>query len=408
MKKILISIGIMLLFQLSGITQNLEELTTFGLEHSPGLKASYAKFEAGMKRAARAKGMPDPVFSAGYFISPVETRVGPQRAKLSLSQMFPWFGTLKAKEEAVALQAEADYQLYLDAQNELFYKIKSLYYKLIEQNEKQTLLQTQKEVLQFFKETITSQFSNGKAKMADVLRVDILLEDIETEIQLNEQKERPLSVQLRRIINWPDSLPLTVKDTFQLEEINYTQVTDSLTAHPKLEYFATKKRAWAAEEKAAEKQGMPSVGLGLDYVFVGQRNDMNVPENGKNAFMPMVSVSLPIYRGKYKASREEAVLNQEATEYGRQEMMNQLQSGIEMARFELEEKKLKLKLYQQQSEKLKRSYRLLLTEYSNSNNSFEGLLRVQKELLNYQIKEIESRYAYSIALAKLQYLSGNR
>ncbi len=153
---------------------------------------------------------------------------------------------------------------------------------------------------------------------------------------------------------------------------------------------------------------MPSVGLGLDYVFVDKRSDMNVPDNGKNAFMPMVSVSLPIYRGKYKAAKEEAALNREAAEFGSQEMMNQLQSGIEMAHFELEEKQIKLRLYQEQSEKLKRSYQLLLSEYGNSSDSFEGLLRVQKELLSYQIKEVESKYAYALALAKLQYLSGNR
>lgn len=408
MKRILTYIVFVLFFQVLGISQSLEELTAYGLEHNPGLKAKYAQFEAGMKRAARVKGMPDPTFSAGYFISPVETRVGPQRAKLSLSQMFPWFGTLKAKEEAAALQAEADYQLYVDAQNELFYRVKSVYYNLVELNEKERLLEEQKQVLEFFKESTTSKFSNGKAKMADVLRVEILLEDIETEIQLNEEKERPLLVQLKRVINWPDSLPLSVKDTFQLEKTNYSEVTDSLMAHPKLEYYATKKKAWEAEAKAVDKQGMPSVGLGLDYVFVDKRDDMNVPGNGKNAFMPMVSVSLPIYRGKYKTAKEEAILNQEAAEFGNQEMLNQLQSGIEMTFYELEEKQLKLELYQQQSEKLERSYQLLLTEYGNSTDSFEGLLRVQKELLVYQIKEVESKYAYALALAKLQYLSGNR
>ncbi len=235
--------------------QSLEELTAFGLENNPGLKASYSKFEAGMKRSARVKGMPDPTFSAGYFISPVETRVGPQRAKLSLSQMFPWFGTLKAKEEAAALQAEADYQLYLDAENELFYRIKTVYYNLVELNEKEGLLEEQKQVLEFFKESTTSKFSNGKAKMADVLRVEILLEDIETEIQLNKEKERPLLVQLRRTINWPDSLQVSVKDTFQLTTINYAETIDSLKTHPKLEYFLANKKLGKRKKKQQRNRG---------------------------------------------------------------------------------------------------------------------------------------------------------
>merc|ERR1711974_383443 len=48
-----------------------------------------------MQKVAQVNNLPDPTFSFGYFISPVETRVGPQRAKVGLTQMFPWFGTLK-------------------------------------------------------------------------------------------------------------------------------------------------------------------------------------------------------------------------------------------------------------------------------------------------------------------------
>ena len=85
-----------------------------------------------MKRSAQVRGLPDPSLTVGYFISPVETRIGPQRARFSLVQMFPWFGTLGAQAEATDLLAEARYQAFLEARNELVYKVRMAYYPLHE------------------------------------------------------------------------------------------------------------------------------------------------------------------------------------------------------------------------------------------------------------------------------------
>ncbi len=66
----------------------------------------------------------------GYFINPVETKLGPQQAKLSFTQMFPWFGTLGAKETTAEAFAKAKYDQFKDAKSQLFYNVKSTYYSL--------------------------------------------------------------------------------------------------------------------------------------------------------------------------------------------------------------------------------------------------------------------------------------
>ncbi len=101
-------------------------------ENNPGLQAKYAAFEAALQRVAQVNALPDPTLSFGYFISPVETRVGAQRARFSLTQMFPWFGTLAAQESRATLAAEAKYQEFLNAKNEIYYKVKAAWYPLYE------------------------------------------------------------------------------------------------------------------------------------------------------------------------------------------------------------------------------------------------------------------------------------
>jgi outer membrane protein, heavy metal efflux system len=110
MKQYIAILMAMLLYSSMGFAQTLDDYFKIAAENNPGLQAVYKEYEAALQKVPQVSTLPDPVFSFGYFISPVETRVGPQQAKFSLTQMFPWFGTLKAQGDAAALMAEAKYQ----------------------------------------------------------------------------------------------------------------------------------------------------------------------------------------------------------------------------------------------------------------------------------------------------------
>ena len=135
MKRYILIITVLLLSGLRINAQTLEESLKIASENNPLLKAKYAEFEAALQKVAQVNSLPDPTFSFGYFISPVETRVGPQQAKLGLTQMFPWFGTLKTAGNVQALQAEAKYQEFLNAKNELYMQVKSAWYPIYEVNQ---------------------------------------------------------------------------------------------------------------------------------------------------------------------------------------------------------------------------------------------------------------------------------
>jgi hypothetical protein len=49
---------------------------------------------------------------------------------------------------------------------------------------------------------------------------------------------------------------------------------------------------------------------------------------------------------------------------------------------------------------------LMLTDYANAIGSFEELLAVQQQLLDYRLKEISNKVMRQIALARLEVLVG--
>jgi len=406
MKKIIIIIFTAFGFSTLTNAQSLDDYFKLAAENNPGLQAKYKSFEAAMQKVTQVSSLPDPNLSFGYFVSPVETRVGPQRARFSLTQMFPWFGTLKAQEDAATLMAEAKYQEFLDARNKLYYQVSASYYPLYELQKLISIEEENQRILSSYKEIATIQFQNDKGSMVDVLRVDIMLKDATSNLSILEQKQKPLVTRFNKLLNRSDDDNIVVQDslfTFSLPA-NYRK--DSLLAsNPILDELELKIEASKASEQAAIKQGLPKLGVGMDYVIVGQRTDVSLPDNGQDVFMPMVSVSLPIFRGKYKAAQKEAQLMQESYSLQREEAANRLTSSYDMIWFEIQKQIELIQLYEEQIQESWQSLNLLFSAYSNSGKDFEEVLRMQQQILKYQKMKATALSEYHIAIAEMDYIT---
>ena len=406
MKKFILIICIAMGFHLSGNAQTLEDYFQIAAENNPGLLAKYKNFEATMQRVTQASSLPDPNLSFGYFISPVETRVGPQQARFSMTQMFPWFGTLNAQENTASLLAEAKYQEFLDARNKLYYQVAASYYPLYELEKLISIEEENQRILSSYKEIATVQFQNDKGSMVDVLRVDIMLKDATTDLSILNQKKKPLETRFNKLLNRNENESIEIIDTLLLKEITQEFRKDSmLVANPLLEELNLKVLASQAQERTAIKQGLPKFGIGLDYVIVGERTDMPLEDNGKDVLMPMVTMSLPIFRGKYKAAQNEAQLMQESYELQKEEVANRLISSYEMIWYKIQKQTELIVLYEAQIQESEQSLNLLFSAYSNSGKDFEEVLRMQQQILKYQRMKATALSDYHIALAELDYIT---
>ena len=406
MKKYIIITVITLGFSILANAQSLDEYFKIAAENNPGLQAKYKSFEAAMERVAQVSSLPDPNLSFGYFVSPVETRVGPQRARFSLTQMFPWFGTLKAQEDVATLMAAAKYQEFLDARNKLLYQVAAAYYPLYELKRLVEIENENISILTSYKDIASVKFQNGKGAMVDVLRVDIMLKDAATNLSILEQKKKPLETRFNKLLNRQEDETIIVQDSLYVENLPVTYRRDSLlTSNPLLDELDLKIKASEAQELAATKQGMPKIGVGLDYVIVGQRTDMSVPDNGQDVLMPMVTMSLPIFRGKYKAAQKEAQLMQESYALQKEDAVNRLTSTYEMIWFEIQKQLDQIILYEEQIMTSQQSLNLLFTAYGNSGKDFEEVLRMQQQILKYQKMKATALSDYNIAIAELDYIT---
>lgn len=395
-----------LLFSILSCAQTLDDYFKIAAENNPGLQAVYKEYEAALQKVPQVNTLPDPTFSFGYFISPVETRVGPQRARFSLTQMFPWFGSLNAQGNVAALMAEAKFQSFMDARNRLYLQVASAYYSLYELKDFVRIEQENISILESYKTIATQKFKNGTGTMVDVLRVDIMLKDAQTNLNILRDKEKPLLTAFNKLMNRPQTEPVQIKNTLITEILSDENRKDSLiAANPKLKALDLQIHASQATEIVSHKQGYPKLGVGLDYVLVGKRTDISMPDNGKNVLMPMVSISIPIFRAKYNASVKEAKLLQESYTLQKQEVTNTLFSEYAMVWFQVQQQLQLVSLYEQQIQTSQQSLNLLYTSYGNSGKEFEEVLGMQQQLLKYQKLSATALAQYHIAVEKINYIT---
>jgi hypothetical protein len=134
------------------------------------------------------------------------------------------------------------------------------------------------------------------------------------------------------------------------------------------------------------------------------RDDPDLAMNGQDAVMPMMSVTLPIFRKKYKAAQKEAELMGRATGQEMQLVKNELYAGFSMAVHDHEKAAELTGLYQKQTETTEQAVKLLLTGYSNDTSDINEILSMNQDLLMYRTGMVTQIKASFVAQSKIAYL----
>ena len=134
--------------------------------------------------------LPDPTVGIGVPILPVETRLGSQNLIISASQMFPWFGTLKAKEDVVLTMAKSKYERVTAARLNIDYQIKTSYFYLYLLQEQQKIIRKNIRIFETIEKVSLAKVESGKSIASDVLTVRIKIEELFQKIQILEEKKQ--------------------------------------------------------------------------------------------------------------------------------------------------------------------------------------------------------------------------
>lgn len=392
-------------------TTGLGDYLTVAMERSPRLRSAYNQWIADLKKSDHAGTLPDPLFNYGYFVENVETRVGPQEQRFGLRQMFPWFGTLGAKEDMAFAMSEATYQRFEAARYELFYDVKSAYYDYYFLGQDIQITGENLELLKFWESVAQSKYKVGLKQHSDVIKAQVELGKLEDHLQTLKEQVEPKAARLRSLLDLPEITSIPVPRSISVEETSLAE--DSVIAvikqhNPNLRALDRIVESVRAGERLAGKQALPSFSLGVDYIQTGAAINPGMPESGKDPWMIGASISLPIWFGKNSARKKEARARHRAAEYNYRDSENRLVAITKQLLFEYSDALRKTKLYRDGLvPKAEQSLNANYAAYQAGETDFLNVLDAQRQLLDFQLTVAREQTRLATKSAQLEMLSGS-
>jgi outer membrane protein TolC len=440
--------------------QTLDDYLLQAAENNPGLKAAYARYQATAEQVNQAS-LPDPELQVGAFIRPMERFMGNQTADFRLMQMFPWFGMLSTQKEEAYHMGQAEYQLFLEEKNRLFFEVKSTWNKLLLLQGEQQLAQENLDYLLKYETLALMQYQAGNSialpstsfrpakdtkevssaspmsgmggatsspmqgsassssamsplpmagsssGLTAILQIRLQIKDLESTLQQLEANKEVLRYQFQQLLNRPMEADLvlpTAWERAQLPLAKQDYLEKIKESNPMLGMYASEQMAFSQQAKMAKLEGKPMLGAGVNYMAFTSRIENGMPMGGEDMVMPMVTLSLPIYRKKISSKIKQADYLKNGAAMQQEETTNQLTIQWASAFRDWEESERLLNLYEAQVALVEQQLQVMETTFAGGNLALAEVLQTQQLLLDYRSKKLNALYQQHQSLAQLDAL----
>ena len=467
MKKLILYIGF-LAFSMQGYSQDsLMHYLELATKNNPTVLQRYNEYQASLQKVPQVASLPDPQLEMGIFLSPMEVISGNQVADIKLMQMFPWFGVIKNAKDEMSLMAKMKFEAFRDAKLQVYYDVQRAWFDLYKVRQNIRISEKNVELLKTIERLTLVKFrsgssggssavsggnmsggavptttsgssgmntmgggsgastasrpatSSGSASMSsatgasglsEVYQIQIEAASLEDNIASLKNEELAAVARFNSLLNRQQKTPVAATDLLPVEplDIAYLSVNDSMfTRNPMLGMLAYEQQSLTARTKMQKQMGLPMVGVGLNYTVINKSEMSTSPMNGQDMIMPMLTVSLPIYRKKYKAMQAETNFLKTASEQSYQATVNALLSEYYQALQQYNDAGRRMKLYDNQSQLAKKSLDISIKTFSSSASGLSDILRIRQQLLDYELKQVEAVVEYNKAEALIKKITPN-
>ncbi len=375
------------------------------LRQNPALAAARAKWEALRERPTIVGSLPDPTVSYGYFFDNVETRVGAQNQRVGASQKIPFPAKLslaakKARQEAIIARWE-----YQTLARELILRAKIAYYDLYQVERSREIVNSELSLLGAITKTSQVRYETGETQQADVLRAQVTTSEIQKQLLELSQQREAARARLNALRNAPQSSAIEVSSELQ----NAALPDRSRAIAIALQYRQELQQAGVAIERdktglsLARMDRIPDFSFGVDYTQVNSNVFSNPPDNGHDALMGSVSVSVPIWFWKLNAEEREAARHLDQSRAAAADVRNSVEADVQSAWFRAQLSHDQLLLYRQTLvPQAQQSFDATRAGYESAKNNFIDLLDSERALLALRLGEVMSEADLARALAQLE------
>jgi len=379
---------------------------------SPQLRAARGVVEATARRKAVVRKLPEPTVGVAALPLPVETRVGPQRFKLSVRQGIPWLAKLDRRADAVDAATLAARRRYDAALARVRRDVRVPWARLAWLRAVADIVKQQRELLIGLEPSVLARLRIGKAAYEDAQRLRLVIGELaEREASLIDRQSAVAGL-VRAAAGVATNAPLAPA-TFEADRLagkplpTRADLAAKLPENPDVVAAAAHIAAARAVVAAVDTKRQPDFAVGLDWVMVGEARMPGVVDSGSDAVMLMAAVKLPVWKSAYDADVSAAQARVGVAKSRREAALRKAEARLSLLLFNLRDARRKRDLYSMDLVPRARSaLTTALTSYANARAKFNDLIELEQQLLTFSIRLASAEVARVQAEADLELLLG--
>lgn len=375
---------------------------------SPSLRASFEDWRAATHAPRAGRRLPEATITFAGFVRAVETRVGPQHARLGAMQWFPWPSSLGASRSAAALEAQASQRVFEAQALELAAQVSTAYWELWRVHRARDVQRDEIVILEGLAPQVRTRLEVGEQSLADVARLELRLARARDDLAGLDTAARIRAAELLAVVGVAET---TTRAPVRAEPPHVAPLGEpvdallvAVDAHPHIDTFEARSQAALERERAAKAERYPSVGVGVDWIITGpSRLADPPPDSGKDALALSLSVKVPLSVGAYAAAQRRAVAQHDAQRARALDARNRLHADVrgQVARLEDDVRRIEVietALVPQAQTVLEST----LASFATGRAQLSEVLQAEQELIGLQAEFHDAQADFGIHVAQLQ------
>lgn len=328
---------------------SLREFIVLALAQNPDIKAAEEMARMRAARVPQVTALPDPMLMTRTLPEPVRTAEGDNFFTLGVQQRFPVpekldrAGRVALQETRMAIEELQRQRLNVIAD------VKRTYFRIYIIDRTIEIDLTNQDLLRGLIDAARAQVASGRRRQDDVLRAQVELSNLESQlVELRQQRQTAVAM-LNRVMNRFPATPVPTLDEYDVRSVDVQM--DALFAaaaehNPDLQRLKQQLERDRQSVALAKLAYWPDFTLGFEWMYMRPRGAFVPPPNPTTGMVPMVnrmsedgsdnwaitlSVNIPLWIEKIEAGIREAHSRQLATQHEYVSARNRVNFEIEDA-----------------------------------------------------------------------------
>lgn len=390
--------------------KTIDALELFALQRNAAVRAAYLDWKAAITLLPSARRWPAVMVRYAGLPLPLETKAGPQRHRLGVSQAIPWPGKFGAKADVLAAKATVAQRRFEGRRLIALTAVRQPVAVLAALNAKVAVVEDQVRLYSYLATAVHARLAVSRATMAQASRVTLRVAQLEDQVARLKAMAPGARARIRQAAGLTvDSVLPAIPPLGQtrLPKPALADLLKRLATHPRAQLQTAMAATYRAAAHRTDAMRLPDFVVGVEWMEIGDPGTGALGA-GDDAMMASLGLRIPLSIGADDAEAKSAQQRALAAEARREGEIARAEAAVHGLVARLTDARRREGLYTTTLvPQAQAAWETALAGYSSGRGSFNDLIEIAKLLLTYRGQVVDARAESALAMVALVALVGD-